>query len=469
MTTWVDNVKEILQSPKLIPCGKDTIEEQLNSLTRLALLLLILSWIFFNPAYSYVIMGFAAVLFIIVYYIKKMNVIAEPFHGIPPTTPKPTISYQSVARQPVVENYENENKSQDCCGVNQNLNYVSRNASLIGCANKRTFVKPVMKPRLFDPYWQENQAGINSHINDESNQDLYLSGYLSSTCQPTTPGQPCQQAQVRGPVENYQPHNRPVENYQPRVRPDPIPVENYQPPTIGVIHENEPGWVNTGCGYNANNIENGLPTNQPAGFCQNQPELAEYNHEMYTTTLEPNMYATNEIIEPISSTIGSTFQQQHLPIREELENGAIHYTYQDPRLVQPAENIPLENYDELDSINQANVYDPRFYGYGSSNRSYIDPMTGQPRFVYDDINAVRMPNYITRNKIDHLSYANKYGPVPDGHQNGNPNGPMMRKMVQQSWFDQSQQYRNYLTQQRMNKANQRVAQMRRRPIGPWMN
>ena len=49
----------------------------------------------------------------------------------------------------------------------------------------------------------------------------------------------------------------------------------------------------------------------------------------------------------------------------------------------------------LDEINQANIYDPRF-GYGTGYRSYIDETTGQPRFYYDDIDAITKPNYIVK-------------------------------------------------------------------------
>ena len=44
----------------------------------------------------------------------------------------------------------------------------------------------------------------------------------------------------------------------------------------------------------------------------------------------------------------------------------------------------------------SNVYDPRFTGYGTSYRTYIEPMTGQPRFYYDDVDAIRKYNYIRK-------------------------------------------------------------------------
>ena len=39
---------------------------------------------------------------------------------------------------------------------------------------------------------------------------------------------------------------------------------------------------------------------------------------------------------------------------------------------------------------------------------------GQTKFYYDDVDAIRMPNYITRSNIDHQPFADRYGPLPAG-------------------------------------------------------
>ena len=62
-----------------------------------------------------------------------------------------------------------------------------------------------------------------------------------------------------------------------------------------------------------------------------------------------------------------------------------------------------------------NVFDPRDHGYGTSYRHYMDPVTGQPRYYYDDIDAVRRPSMIYRSNID---YMNEY--LPDTHGSLNP-------------------------------------------------
>lgn len=59
------------------------------------------------------------------------------------------------------------------------------------------------------------------------------------------------------------------------------------------------------------------------------------------------------------------------------------------------------------------IYDPRMVGYSDSKRGYVDKLLGQSKFYYDDINAARAPNYITRNKIDIYSFGESTGRLRD--------------------------------------------------------
>ena len=123
-----------------------------------------------------------------------------------------------------------------------------------------------------------------------------------------------------------------------------------------------------------------------------------------------------------------------------------------------------EEYEEI-KPNYDNVYDPRFSGYGTSYRSYFEPVTGQSRFMYDDVNAIRMPNYVVRSKVDHLSYADSYGPVQEGSEFGNVHNPHMRYLVQDSWLRDSMSFRNDMTQLLMRKNNSEAWQKRQAPLG----
>ncbi len=227
---------------------------------------------------------------------------------------------------------------------------------------------------------------------------------------------------------------------------------------------NGPGWVDTSCGYNPTQIyRSGLPSNYPAGNCTQDPKLKRYNENLFTQTVTPGVYTRSQIIEPINANIGISFQQQFEPVTCSMDDKGLQYIEHDPRIIEPAEES--EPADIVESATYDNVYDPRFYGYGTSYRSYIDPVTGQPRFMYDDVNAIRMPNYIVRSKIDHLPYADRYGPVEEGQEFGNIHNPNIRALAQDSWMRDSLQFRNDITERRMRKVNAEAWQRRVAPLG----
>jgi hypothetical protein len=227
------------------------------------------------------------------------------------------------------------------------------------------------------------------------------------------------------------------------------------------IRENEPGWMNTSCGYNPEQLNVNLPSNMTVGNCQKDPRMKQYNKNLFTQIVTPGVYSRNEINEPINSNIGISFQQQFQPTTYEINENEVMYTQHDPRIIEEKVDIP---YIKENVANYDNVYDPRFYGYGTSYRSYNEPITGQTRFIYDDINAIKMPNYITRSKIDHLPYADKYGPMQEGSEMGNIDTRNIRSMVQDSWLENSLQFRNELSERLMRKVNAQAWQRKQAPI-----
>jgi hypothetical protein len=247
-------------------------------------------------------------------------------------------------------------------------------------------------------------------------------------------------------------------------------IENYEPKEPqnkiknGVeILPNHSGWVNTECGYNPDQaLESGLPSNLPVGNCQQDPIFKRYNENLFTQTITPGVYMNNQVVEPINSNIGISFQQQFEPVTCKADKEGLKYTLHDPRIVNPDVN---KHPRPVDKANYDNVYDPRFYGYGTSYRSYLEPVTGQTRFMYDDVNAIRMPNYVTRSKIDHLSFADKYGPMEVGEEYGNPDTPYIRQLADDKWLRDSLEFRNDMTLKLMRKTNSEAWQQRQAPIG----
>lgn len=108
------------------------------------------------------------------------------------------------------------------------------------------------------------------------------------------------------------------------------------------------------------------------------------------------------------------------------------------------------------------IYDPRMVGYSDSKRGYVDKLLGQPKFYYDDINAARAPNYITRNKIDIYSFGESTGRLRD------PKDPQTcgdnNQLAVEEFHNSALQHRSDMMQSLMNKRNGEMWQLRQFPI-----
>jgi len=430
-------------------------------------------------------------------------------------------------------------------------NYVSINQALAGPANPKTLIAPVVAPPIADlDSWRANNLVNHSHINTESQTDMYLSGYqvsnccdridvcmkpvdsldndtienysagtmyegitqedkpVSNVCQPeqfnpiVSPAPSSMYPFVRGKVvdqncsqnvkENFEygkcPGRTPLGN-----NPDPNPIvspvpssmypflrgkvvdqscrENYEYSNLkenlhlskdDVVRPNESGWVNTTCGYNPDQLyEANLPTNLMVGNCDKTPQMKNINKNIFMQNIQPDIYQESEIIEPINSNIGISFTQQFQPTTcSRKDDKGLTFTEHDPRIYNP----PKKPVELSNNITEANVYDPRFSGYGTSYRAYNDTNVGQTRFFYDDIDAVRMPNYITRSNIDFARYADKYGPLENSNKTGNQFNSNIRALAQNTFLECSLQQRTELQQRLMRKRNNELWQLRKFPM-----
>lgn len=241
------------------------------------------------------------------------------------------------------------------------------------------------------------------------------------------------------------------------------PYSDQEGPNDDTLGPLKTGQINVACGYNPENVKWNLPTNAIIGACQKTDKMRDYNNEIYTQTIQPGVYSKSQIVQPLNSNIGISFQQQFEPVTCEKTCDGLNYTLHDPRLpVKHGNNKnecgPINKLGQR--VNENNVYDPRFEGYGTSYRSYVDELTGQPRFMYDDINSIRMPNYITRNKLDFQPRMPHYGPVPDA----NEGLGAVKKYANDLYTKCAIQQRNDLTERWMEKQNTILAQRRTHPI-----
>jgi hypothetical protein len=207
-------------------------------------------------------------------------------------------------------------------------------------------------------------------------------------------------------------------------------------------------------------LKHNLPSNYPSGQCSQGDVFNEYNKNLYTQTITPGTYARSEIIEPISSNLGITYTQQFEPVTCQNDNGGVTYISHDPR-VQPISDIaPPRRVDPENS----NVYDPRYTGYGTSYRSYVDDMTGQTRFYYDDVDAIRRPNMICRSNIDNFSWAHKYGPMDGEKENGPIPNSFSHSLANNQFLRDSTNQREELQERLMRKINIDGWQQRQFPL-----
>jgi hypothetical protein len=374
-----------------------------------------------------------------------------------------------------------------------------------GPASMKTAIPPVIiAPAMASDYWSEKYS-VPQNINRSTNQELYLSGYLgNSKCNDTsnlqissgdhscninvTLKEPQNGCQIVGTnMNNFYPvQATPVqENFVPSARgvgggvgaPEPWNQYNasytYQPNSTPAAYNtttqrNKPIWINeqgtegdiinTGIYNPQQMLEHNIPSNFPSGLCSKDDTFNEYNRNLFTNIIEPGMYSRNEVIEPINANMGISDTLQFEPVARTVDaNGNTTFTIQDPRVIRP--RPPLV---QVVQPTNSNVYDPRSFGYGTSYRSYIDEMSGQPRFYYDDVEAIRRPNYIGRSNVDCFKWADSYQTIAEPNTPENFNSMSSHRALAQSQFLNSNlTQREELEQRYMRKFNSEVAWQRR--------
>ena len=368
---------------------------------------------------------------------------------------------------------------------------------------------PIIAPPIADSeFWKPNDFVFPRAINSESNVELYQSGYVvqDKKCLPSKEAIDklaprnievceCEDGSEKGGISvpyllglpNNSQQNPQTVQSAPAPSPDNngiiepfVPYYPYQ--TDGdctscctgesnctcanckkpnyVVGPNGPGLVLDPSGYDPHQLMlHNLPTNLPTGVAQRDNAFDCYNKNTFTNIIQPGVYSRSEIIEPINSNIGISWDQQFEPVTCEKDcNGDITYVSRDPRLL-PAEVRPLIPPPQEPS--ESNVYDPRFTGYGTSYRSYIEPMTGQPRFYYDDVDAIRRNNYLTRNNIDFTSFGTHFGPMTGREFE---NQPSVRALANNQFANDTMKFRTELQERLLRKVNRNSWQQKVAPI-----
>jgi len=461
---WLENPESLFCNIRLIPNEKMSLTEQLNTLTRLVILLYIVS-VIIGIRNGWIFLFLALLLIIIIYYIEKkksMN-IKETFIEKRTTLPysRSTAEKVTTPQAPKVPQYR-QPKPQDMTWCDDTVSLesmydkMSINQRLAGPPNPKTLIAPIMTAPLADmSVWAANSFVTHSAINSSTPLDLEASGYAWEDCsKPTVYPETTQQISLNC---MYEPIEKQTSSSLPYIK------EGFRQTQCGKTDcsENTQDYINTSCGgYNPEYVKYNLPVNISAGPSSMTNAAIPYNKQIFTSTIQPNLYTQTRINEPINSNMGISFTQQAPPMRKVYDEQTGDTTYIE---MLPNEYIePIEKVEE--GLSETSVYDPRFTGYGANNRSYTDPMLGQTKYYYDDIDSVRMPNYITRSKIDTLPFADTYSSLTTQNEFGNINTGNIREMANNAFLQNTMDHRNSIQESLMRKKNAESWQRRVAPI-----
>lgn len=503
---WSERFIELFCELDPIPLTSMSLERQLNALTRLVILITILL-IPCCGLKSLIFFGIGIVFIIILFYSLRNMDCKEHFQIC---TNNQTSVKSDDLYKPTVEFYKPHcGREEKICSKNisnparfeppvvQNFGpgFYSANQALVGKPAARTMIPPVMVDPPFAESWKENSLVVRSGINHATNQDLTRSGYLVSgeafTCTDTIGQNSCCETLVDGLDANmsliestYPPAYDIVENFEEPKHP------KHPEKKIGYFQQtyDYPYKAYGGCGTKKTPIEkieispyefsgdvlrsdgyfpkqildDNLPSNVSFGECAKDHIFKDYNKQTYTSTLQPGVYTRNQIVEPISSNIGISFTQQFEPVTCEKDCDGVTFIGHDPNVMEiPHEkSSQIQPYDKQTHI--SDIYDPRFTGYGTSYRSYVEPVTGQVRFYYDDIDAYKRPNYLSRSNVDFIPSSVGTQAMPNSEYFSKQN-KFSRSIANDAFTDNIISFRTEMQERLMRKANSNLEQKRRFP------
>lgn len=479
---WAYDVTNLFKSYDLIPRQHDPLAAKLNAITRLAIVACS-TMSLYKP-----VLGIAVMVIVVV-----VTMCAYSLGCDERTTPRVVEGFEEM-QMPQVFEFMKEYKStrypdlnkvgfpttqkrfcNDAVLLEPGPSFVSVNQSLAGGPNPKTKVPPLVVAPSHDlDSWKTNDLVVQSGINKSTNFDKNLSGYgngiLPTKCKECM-YVPCMCDLGKKKVvvkENF----RNVDLQQ---------MTNRRPPPTAAAatsgrrpnRPNRPNRPGEGgyftdvamdrrrlrdqdddddydSGYNSSNTNEDKVTIDP---CFESPR----RDNLITQTLQPGVYQKSHIGEPIQSNIGISYIQEWGPTEVQETSDSIKYTMRDPKNVI---QIPAVKEEEI-SQDVSNVYDPRFTGYGTSYRAYVDKLTGRGKFFYDDVDSITMPNYITRSKVDTFPWADTYGPDKIMSESDYSEH---RQLANNAFTDSAITFRTEMQERLMRKRNAELVQRRVAPI-----
>jgi len=338
------------------------------------------------------------------------------------------------------------------------------NAALTGLAHPRTRIAPIIPARSTDiEYWRDSPMTTLSIINSRKKQYPTLAGYNTEDLTDLQ----CLQPDLRQSLGNQTWASPLVQTIQPGVYTlptayDPIntdfnideatqfePIRQDRPVGNVVFRPEEPkasAAADLTESYEPISTKSTKSTqsNPPAKSSNNKTK--ESKKESKGKLTPPSIRVRETSPSPDSSGSRSASTSPSPPSDFNTRRAGMS-GYQHP-LVE-------------DDVSVYNVFDPRFAGYGSDNRNYMEPMLRQTRYFYDDVDAIRRPNYIVRSKLDSCVtvFGDQYGPMRTDQKTLN----QLRPLAEQAYLNNNLNYRNDLMESLMRKKNSERWQDRAAP------
>lgn len=527
---WIEDWRELFCMTNLLPDFHQDIPEQFNCITRIIIFLILFLYLMYGwNMYVLILIGVIVLLILLYFacYKRMFSPVKESYHAPPLPSAMDMArvvgrtSLSNIKASPEVRPPSSSSQNMllyNSCEKNVPLTIpghlsnptpidvqqsglwcppcnpagqlpisemtTSLNQKLVGGANPKTRIMPVIPPPIWDPdTWSPNDFVVPFKINDQRRQELHQNGYVTwdkdiplqkkaknldqYSCRPST-GRQTQQQHVR-PMPPP-PKRIPISQVE-REDGANVMVEEYSAPqydnsqygqSVETRQQYVSNFMDTAPGYYPQNTEYNYPVNLAPDSCQYSPEMKEYNKNLFTIPLQPNVYTRSQVnqTDASMSNLGISFTQPHLPTGCQMDDrGNMMITEYDPTQY-PSEYLLRGRDPFANDIRREEVYDPRLTGYGTSYRSYVDPQSGQPRFFYDDVDAHTQYNYLTRNKIDFT----RFGPITGPYEPNDLGGMDVRDLANQTFHDDVMKQRTELQSRLMAKNSHREWQQRSAPI-----
>jgi hypothetical protein len=191
---WWKNIRNLFCSHNIIPEKNSNLNSEINSLTRLVIIIFLVFSIF-DTKYALLFLLISNI-FIILYYLQKNKGMSKNNDSYKNPRVVENFKYGTMKsyhttkiQDPYANQYCKSNMTIDGPSVaNSAINnpqWVSPNQKLVGGPNPKTKINPVVVAPSNDlEYWKANNMVVHSAVNDVSNIDVYNSGYVISTCCP---------------------------------------------------------------------------------------------------------------------------------------------------------------------------------------------------------------------------------------------------------------------------------------------